>query len=232
MDMEQLVNGSDSPPQPRSDEPKVDTPQDAAQQPQGDGAPTAPQQDSHVPLAALEAERKGRQDWKEKAIRAEEEAKRYQREVERLSQVHGQPPQQIDPMQSMQMQLVNERFNTSEMLIRSQHKDVDQKLEAFQDAARQNPALQAALQSHRHPWEFAYQEGARLLLQTEIGNDPQSYRERVRAEVMAELSKSPTAAQQPASLPQSLNGTRSVAPRAAVAFTGPTPFDSLVNNRQ
>ncbi len=187
------------------------------------GEPTSPSADKHVPLAALESERKQRQDWKERASRAEERLRMYEEQQQR------QPQQPMDPMQSLQQQVINERFNTSEMLARQTHKDLDEKVEVFMEAARKNPALVAAMNQQRHPWDFAYKEGQRMLLQREIGDDPASYkdklREQLRAELMAEQSSQPAARP---NLPQSLAGARSSAARATPGFTGPTPFENIL----
>lgn len=191
---------------------------------QDHGAPAAPQNESHVPLAALEAERKGRQDWKEKAIR-------YEAELQHLREQAANPPQervQLDPLQSIQQQLINERFNTSEMLVKQAHPDADEVVGVFMEAARANPALSAALQNQRHPWDFAYKEGKRLAMLNEVGDDPSAYRAKIEAEVMARLQQSQP---QALNLPTSLNGVRSVANRSTTAFTGPTPLDAIVNQR-
>lgn len=191
----------------------------------GDGAPAAPQtQEQHVPLAALEAERTQRKDWKEKAIRLEEELKQL-----RQPQQHYQP-QQVDPIQSMQQQLVNERFNTSELIVKRDHADADQVVEVFMDAARANPALAAALQNQRHPWEFAYKEGKRLLMLKEVGDDPAAYRAKVEAEIRAQL-QSQAPAQPQFNVPASLNGARSTAPRNAPGWTGPTAMTDILGQR-
>lgn len=203
------------------------TEQEAQQPPAddgGEGAPAAPQtQEQHVPLAALEAERKTRQDWKEKAIRAEAELEQLRKQP----QQHYQP-QQVDPLQAVQQQLVNERFNTSEMLVKQAHADADEVVNVFMEAAKANPALAAALHQQRHPWDFAYKEGKRLRMLQEVGDDPAAYRAKVEAEIRAQLQA--TAPPQ-VNVPQSLNGARSVAPRNAPAWTGPTPFGDILGNR-
>jgi hypothetical protein len=211
---------------PGQESEKVEAPEPV--EPQGEveqegGAPTAPQNDPHVPLAALEAERKGRQDWKEKAIRAEEQLRQYEQQQQRTQA----PP--ADPLQSMQQQIINERFNTSEMLVRNQHTDTDEVVEVFMEAAKANPALAAALQAQRHPWQFAYNEGKRMRMLKEVGDDPAAYRAKVEAEVMAKLQQSQPA---PAlNLPASLNGARSTGARSAPGWNGPTPFDALMVNK-
>lgn len=181
--------------------------------------------DKHVPLAALEAERKGRQDWKEKAIRYEEELKALR---ERTAQSQPQQqPQQLDPIQQVRQEMLNERFNMSEMVARQKYADLDDVVEVFKQACQSNPALGMALQQSANPYEYAYREGKRLQLLKEVGDDPTAYREKVKAELLAEFQKT-----QPAgvTLPQSLAGARSAAARSAPAFTGPTPLGSVFNN--
>ncbi|OUM01664.1 hypothetical protein [Variovorax sp. JS1663] len=190
-------------------------------QPGEGGAPTAPENEKHVPLAALEAERKGRQDWKEKAIRYEEELKALR--------AQGQPqqqPQQLDPIQLVQQQLVNERFNTSEMVARSKYADLDAVVEEFAQAAEKNPALRMALQQSANPYEYAYREGKRIQMLKEIGDDPAAYRAKVEAEIRAQIQ--PSTPSTP--LPASLAGARSTATRSAPSFTGPTPLGSVFPN--
>lgn len=201
------------------------------QQPTGEAAasPAASEQGKHVPLEALEAERKGRQDWKEKAIRFEEEARQLRQQVERAQP--GQPQQPQDPLQQTYQQIVNERFNTSEMLVRAQHADVDEAVEAFKAAAAQNPALAAAMHQNPHPWKYAYEEGKRLRFASEIGNDPEAYRKKVRAEIEAELKAQQPQSAAPAApaIPQSLADARSAGARGTT-FTGPTPMENLFPN--
>lgn len=222
MNLDEVLNGQQA-------ETVEAQPQQQEAQPQadggGEGAPTASQsQEQHVPLAALEAERKTRQDWKEKAIRYEEELKQLRQQA----QPQQFQPQQLDPLQSIQQQVINERFNTSEMLVKRDHADADEVVGVFMEAAKANPALAAALHQQRHPWEFAYKEGKRLLMLKEVGDDPAAYRAKVEAEIRAQLQSQ---AQPQVQLPQSLNGARSVAPRNAPSWTGPTPITELFSNR-
>lgn len=220
MSLEQVLN-------PQSEEsvvqPEAQAQEQSGGQPEGVGEPTSPEtQGTHVPLAALEAERKGRQDWKEKAIRFEEELKQLRQNAQQ------QQFSQMDPVVAVQQQVINERFNTSEMLARQTYKDLDDKVNVFMEAAKANPALSAALHQQRHPWEFAYKEGARMLMLKEVGDDPAAYRAKVEAEIRAQLQSQ---AQPQVSVPSSLNGARSVAPRSANAWTGPTPLNDFVGNR-
>jgi hypothetical protein len=212
--------------QPTEQQPQEQQPQQQPAEGEGAAPPAASETAKHVPLEALEAERKGRQDWKEKAIRAEAELENLRRQQQAIQQ----GPQPMEPLQQMQVQMVNERFNLSETLVREKHADVDEVIATFKEAMAQNPALMAAMHQHRHPWQFAYDEGKRLKFAAEIGNDPEAYRKKVEAEVMAKLAASPQS-QQPAApaLPQSLAGARSAGARGNT-FTGPTPMENLFKN--
>jgi hypothetical protein len=198
-----------------------------AEQPAADAETTAAQNtEKHVPLAALEAERKGRQDWKEKAVRFEEEARQLrERMAERQTE---RPQQQMDPVQQLRQEMLNERFNMSEMVARQKYPDLDDVVKHFQEAVQANPALAMALQQNVNPYEFAYREGKRVQMLKEVGDDPAAYRAKIEAEIREQLSK--PAAQQSLNLPGSLAGARSSASRTAPAFTGPQPLDSLFKN--
>jgi hypothetical protein len=200
------------------------------------GATPAPESGTTVPLKALEEERKNRQDWKEKAIRFEEELKHLRAQPQQPQGQQQQAPVEMD----FDMRLLNERLNTSEMLLRAKHEDVDDKLKVFQEAATKNPALGAELLQQRHPYEWMYKQAQRIQAMNEIGEDPAAYRERVRAEIEAELKGAQAAApeQQPAAvaaqvavkptIPQSLATARSAAPRTAQAWTGPTSLNDIL----
>lgn len=228
--------------QPRTGEPTDQTPPadvagDAGTAAQND-APPASEQAPMVPLKALEEERKGRQDWKEKAIRFEEELKH-------LRSSQGQQPssqQQQQPAPAMltyENALLNERMNMSEMMVRQQHgdADVDGALEVFQKAVQENPALGAQLAQQRHPWQFMFDQAKRIQAMSEIGSDPAAYRQKVRDEILAELQQQgaaspaqPVAAAAPAApvIPKSLATARSAAPRTAQAWTGPTALTDIL----
>lgn len=192
-----------------------------------------------VPLKALEEERRGRQDWKEKAIRAEAalDALRAQ-----ASQGSGQQPSaQQQPQQlTVEQAMLNERMNMSEMMVRQQHGDekIDAALATFQAAIAKNPALGAELAQQRHPWQWMFDQATRMKALDDIGNDPDAYRARIRAEIEAELKAAPaaeaeqSAAAAPAAvvpaIPKSLATARSAAPRSAPVWTGPTSLNDIL----
>ena len=197
------------------------------------GAPPASEDGKLVPLSALQEERKGRQDWKEKAIRFEEELKHMREQGKQTQEQQQQQPVEMDA----QTALINERFNTSEMLLRDKHDDVDEKLAVFQAEAAKNPALQAQLLQQKHPYAWMYQQAVKMQALSEIGDDPAAYQQSLREKIMAELQASngqqanQTQAAAPAPvLPKSLATTRSVGTRTAATWTGPTALDDILKS--
>ena len=223
---------------------RAETVEQVAEQPEGreatESATTAQENGKHVPLAALEAERKGRQDWKEKAIRYEEELKNLREQRQQAPQQTTEQ-RQVDPLERMQQELVTQRFNMSEQMARDRYKDatdLEEMVMLCAEQAAKNPALQAQLAASPHPWDFAYKEGKRLKLMQDMGDNPDDFKAKIRAEILAELQGSgqattataPAAAPSATPLPQSLATARSSAGRTAPAFTGPTPIGSLFEN--
>jgi hypothetical protein len=199
----------------------VNTPPDAtpqnAPEPEKPAEEPAPEPAEDEPEAggnlgkALAAERAKRQDWKEKAVRFEEQAKardselaeiRRQLEEMRKPQAPQQPapqpePEYIpDPMQDprgffqyqqaqMQRTELNTRLNLSEAYARQQHgaEKVDAAVQEFTAAVKQNPALYQQMVQAPLPYEFVMQQAEALRLQREIGTDPTAYRARIEAEL-------------------------------------------------
>lgn len=178
-----------------------------------------------VPLAALEAERKGRQDWKEQAIRAQEAERQLREQLAQLQQ----PPQQqqFDPIQHAVQASQNNLLNASELIARQKYgtEKVDAAFAKWKSAADANPALWAQLQQSRDPWDAVVREGMKLQMLDEVGTDPVAYREKLKAELLAELNQGQ--AKPSVNLPQSLAGARSSGPRSGPQFTGPPPFKEI-----
>lgn len=82
-------------------------------------------------------------------------------------------------------------YRLSEMQARQAHEDFDEIAAEFVQLAEKNPVYVDQLRSHPHPAEYAYQMGksyreARAM--SEMGG-PDKYKEKIRAEVLAELEK-------------------------------------------
>lgn len=238
MELNSILDGEQPQEQPQEEVAKVEAEQQQEQAPeveatpeqeQGESPPTGDKAEKTVPLSALESVRTERKDWKEKALRLEGEIAAM-----RAAQQQSQQPQdqvELDPLTAIQEQMFNERLNNSEMLLRQEgHEDVDEKLEIFQQALQENPALGAELRKQVHPWKWMYQQASKMALMKEIGDDPVAYRKRIEEEIRASLQ--PTQPQQPvpqAQIPQSLAGARSAGSRSATTWSGPSSLDSILN---
>lgn len=98
-----------------------------------------------VPLAAVLAERRKRQELEQ-----------------RLQQLQSQPPQpQIpdffaDPEAHVQTAIKQNTVQMSAAMVEQQYPDFREKLSVFMEEAQRNPVLQAELEAHPHPALYAY----------------------------------------------------------------------------
>lgn len=188
--------------------------------------PTAPEQaPTMLPLSAILDEREKRQQYQREA----EELRRWKQEREAKEQAAQQkqpdfyenPDEYMRQVQAQQQHAVwNERLNMSELRAADKFgpEKVDEAAEAFKVAAAKNPALVHEFTQQRDPYGFVMQWHTRNSVIAEIGEDPAAYKERIRAELLAELQ--PAAAQTSAPrLPGSLasqptNGATQPDPKA------------------
>jgi hypothetical protein len=232
---------------PEQDEPEQD--EGVAEPDDADEAVPEPRPGERtVPLSALQ---KAREDWKAKAVRAETERDELRRQLEEAKRVASAPPQQqpqyqqpINPAEDpagyhalIQQTVLNERLNTSELLVRREigAEAVDAAIAEFKQAAAKDPSLFPKLYQQPDPYSWLVKQVEVMKLQREIGDDPKAYRERLRAEIEAELAGRMTEQGAPVSpaarLPPSLANARSAAPRSNGAWSGPTPLQDLFPNR-
>jgi hypothetical protein len=165
-----------------------------------------------VARRAYEDERRKRQDWKEKAARAEGELVALRRQLEEAAArpaatptpavpasvaqpLYVEPP---DPHVDLQGHLrvvnenharamVNERFNQSEARLRDRLDDekVDAYKAEFQQAAQTNPMLWDQIRMQPDPYRWMAKEMDKLRAHKEIGDDPSAFRARVEQELRA-----------------------------------------------
>jgi hypothetical protein len=234
------------PPEPPEQDAPDEDEGDAAEPDQGDDAPPEPRPGERtVPLAVLE---KTRKDHKERAARLEGELAELRRQFDEAKRVASQPQQQpqyqqpINPAEDpagyraqVQQDLLNERLNISQAAAQREFgaEAVTAATEEFRQAMEKNPALRAQLYQQLDPYNWVMKQAEVIRLQREIGDDPKAYRERLRAEIEAELNAAPaTPPTSPAArLPPSLANARSAAPRSNGAWSGPTPLSELFPNR-
>lgn len=195
----------------------------------------------HVPRAALQDERRKRQQIEKQF------AELQQRLQQQPQQEQQRPDWFADPERAAQMQrheldrqIFETRLELSESIIAEKYQDYAEIRDVFADAAARDPSLAAQLIRQPNPAKYAYEVGKYIASMREIGTDPAAYRERVRAEVMKELGHTQEQGGQPqrqlaapsAPVPKSLAKAPSAQPRAPsgqFASNGPTPLSEIID---
>lgn len=72
-------------------------------------------------------------------------------------------------------------LNMSEAHCKSRHKDYDAKYEVFVQMAQENPSIIKQMISQVDPAEYAYNLATQRMFSDEVGKDPKSYEEKLRA---------------------------------------------------
>lgn len=231
-------------------EPEVHQPQEVEHREPVAPEPTGEKQESAAPPTDAQPVVEDAGSWTKQAVlderRKRQELEKKLAEIEaRLQPQRQAPTQQEQPdwfaspeqaAQAMQAQFAESMFQTrvatSERILKKEYEDYDEVVEVFSKQASKDPNLLQQLYNHPFPAEFAYQVGTQIKLMEEI-KDPKAYREKVRAELLAEMqtgdpkSQAPTASK-PA-VPRSLARDVSTQPRTPSGqFTGPTPLDELL----
>lgn len=200
---------------PEVEEPKAETPQ-----------PKEEPKEQTVPLAALQAEREEKRGLKTRLDQIE----RY------LAQQNQQPTPSLrdDPegyMSAFAQQLAARDANLaaemSERFARTQHGD-EVVNEAFEAAEAANALDQ--FKGKKDAWGDLVKWHKSQKAMKEIGDDPAAYRERLRQELMAELTAE--RAKNPANQPTpSLAGETNLGTRTPPAWSGPTPLDDILGDK-
>jgi hypothetical protein len=143
--------------------------------PQGEGG--------HIPINALLDER----DKRQKAERriAELEAQHQPRNIPSVTD----DPEAFAQHQQLLIQqtATNTRFETSELVARQQHGDepVQKAMDWAMQRSQESPAFAAEYLKQKHPIDWAVRQQKRHALLDEIGDDPEAYRAKLRAELAA-----------------------------------------------
>jgi hypothetical protein len=142
----------------------------------------------------------------------------------------------------VQSVVLNERLNTSELLLRREigAEKVDAAIKDFQEAAKSDPTLFPKLYAQPDPYSWLAKHVEVLRVRRDIGDDPQAYIAKMRAEWEQErgmaqqeapLNAGPPGAVLPRMAP-SLATARSAAPRSSTAFAGPPSLDDILAGRK
>lgn len=227
------------------------------EEPDDDAEPPAPRPgEAVIPRHALEDERRKRNDWKERAVKAETQHQELMRQLEEAKKAPPpapqQPPPQMQPLPDpqqdpvgfargfaiqQQQMLLNERLNMSEMMLREKlgPDKVDEYVNEFKQHAERDPTLFGKLYTQTNPYGWMTREVDRLRLQRDIGDDPAAFRSRIEAEARAKWEQEvaargptvPQGAPVPGMQP-SLANARSVAGRTAQAWTGEPSLEDVL----
>lgn len=194
---------------------------------------------AHVPREALQDERRKRQE-------VEKRLREIEARMQQAQQPQEQPNWYADPeAAARQMHQMIERSNfetkvaLSEAILMERHEDYAQMRDLFADVAQQDPHLAAQLIRSPNPAKFAYDMGKKLALQREIGDNPDSYRQKIEAEILKKYGIEPSggapAQAQPrkpaAPVPRSLALEPSAparAPNGRFAANGHTPLEDII----
>ena len=212
-------DGGGAPPEPEAPRPAPEAAPDSA----GGGAkdkppvttkavPTPPEPDDDpepgeaepgqpvVPRRAYETERQKRQNWVERASKAETERDILAKQLEEARKAPppaAAPPQALEPIdpardpegytRRMRGVVLNERLNTSEMLALEKHgkEAIDAETEYFKKRTEADPRLWNELYAKPHPYQWMIDSNATARLHDEIGTDPAAYGSEAAREVGA-----------------------------------------------
>ena len=196
-----------------------------------------------VPRRAYETERQKRQNWVERASKAETERDILAKQLEEARKAPpppAAPPQALEPIdpardpegytRRMRGVVLNERLNTSEMLALEKHgkEAIDAETEYFKKRTEADPRLWNELYAKPHPYQWMIDSNATARLHEEIGTDPAAYEAKIRAKIEAERGAAPPPVSPAAGLPPSLANARSAAPRGTNGFAGPQSLDDIL----
>ena len=196
-DLENILSGTEPAEIPAVEEPKGEIEQTPAPEPVA-APPAAEPHEEKVPLAALMAERKKRQEL---------EARIKDMPAPPAPDFYANPEEYVNTV------VAQRAVAMSIATAKSQFSDFDEVVAVFAEEAQNNPVLSSQLDAHPHPALFAYQQGQKLKKWREM-QDPDAFEksitEKVEARLRAEYeAKQKTSATLAASLPPDLSNARS-----------------------
>lgn len=196
-----------------------------------EGDPNPAPQPEAAPKPAAKEEGKDHPFWYRKEIEKERKEKAaLKRELEQARSQPTQPTNLPDPTQDprayFETQRVIDRLERSEDRFIDKHGEPE--LESVKEWLTTRPDIEAWAIQQRHPWASAHQQYQREKLSAEIGDDPNTWREkerqRIRDEILAEMGDGETGAMTAAPaprLPQSAASVRSANPRGPIEKKSP-----------
>lgn len=218
--------------QPRDERGRFAKAEEPPAAPHGAPAPVPPEPAPQtVPIAVMLEERRRRQEAEARVLQQQQpqitDDTFYASPVAAAQHMMGQQTQ------FLQQQIQNYRYELAEDFTRAQHDDYDGIRDAFiaKFEARDPWAIAVATQmgAMPNPAKFVYEQTKR---QMTIGDDPQAYESRVRADERAKVLREMAQQQQvrPAAppVPQSLNSEPSEAQSMTPLSFEPTPLTNIL----
>lgn len=220
-------------PEPEQEAAEAAPEPEATDEPKGDNedAPPASEDDAQkVPYQALKAEREKRQRLEQRLRELEQAEKGQKSEGEAPDPLEDPKGWEKKQQERLEQQILNERFNTSEMFARQQYgeREIDEAVEAFKELAAKDATLAAKMRANPHPYGFVMETVKKERMLSEIGSDPVAYREKLKAEILAELQQQKPPATEKPQAPPSLAKQPSASKREP-EWTGPPDLDAIVN---
>lgn len=232
----------------------------AAQQPAPDAQPETQEQrppDGYIPIQALDARLAKQQEKLQKDFEARiaQEREAWQRQMQAYQPPKPQEPvtppdyfenpdaavdfrlkQAMQPVQQGQQAIV-ENFSRMMAMDKFGEEAVSAAYSELKSRMNSNPQSAAfdyqRIMSSPHPYgEMVKWHKAQSALST-YGDDPNAYREKLRAEIMAEMqsNQQQPASQPPPVMPSSFAGARSAGPSSAPGYSGPRPLSDIMDGR-
>lgn len=218
------------PPMSFEEEAEVEAPEPVAEAPAPEPEPQT------VPLAALKEAREENRTLKSRFTGVEAELASLKGVIASLQQPQQQPKPDLyqDPEgyahsieAKVAARMANAEAEMSERFARQAHGDALVE-EAF-EAAKALGAVDQ-FKGKRDPWGELVKWHKTQKAAAEIGGDPEAWRQRERERIKAELQAELTAQSVKAPAP-SLAGQANLAARPEAAWTGPAPLDDILGNK-
>jgi hypothetical protein len=192
------------------------------------GEPTATDSPAKtIPIAAQIDERRKRQEIE----RERDELKQQLEALKTPKQEEKGPDLFADPEgwtkaqeQKTQKQILQTKIEISREMYLDSKPDFEEKEAAFVKMAQANPSLVQQMYASANPAKFAY-ETAKKQLAIDAMGDPETYREKLKAEILAELQGGTPEPEKPVKAP--LDKAPSLATASAAKLNTDLPDDSL-----
>lgn len=195
----QMVGKPEAKSEPETPVPEARDEPEGVTEPESPG-PTAetpaatPDKESHVPLAALMAERDKRKEASRKAEELEKRIKELEQQTKAepapLPDFYQNPERYVqEVIGTVEARASDRLYAALEEAERERHDDFDEVMQAVMDRAKDNPALAQQIMNAKNPAAAAYKLGKKALEFDQLQANPDAYRAQIEAEVRAKIAK-------------------------------------------